>query len=193
MTALDGRREWSPSYDQTAVTYEYGKELLPLTDQFVADFPETELQAPDTFNEVIAFLPDAYKAITRVPPNYQQAYADALYAIDDRAAELLEDGRLHAVLAEILSRDRVTMRELEVESHRPNPDIDLDHQADLLAARRGSLAARLQAISYFATYSEELDSIRLWNAFVETTALELEAHMAVQEEVLRRCGRADSI
>lgn len=191
--ALDGHGQWSPSINQTTVTYAYAQTLLPLSDYLVSSFPEAKLTAPGTFFEVIEFLPKAYLAITKIPAARQEAYVDSLYAIDAKGVALLQDGRLTAVLEEMCSHDQAAMDRLVAESFKPIPDIDLEQEAQVLAARRSSLAARRASIAFFDRYAAELSSVRLWNAFVEATATALEAQMSVQEAVLLRCGKAHAV
>lgn len=187
MSALDGRRAWTPAYEQTLVALEYATDLLPLTDRLVADFAETRMIAPETFNDVLAFLPGAYDARDTVAPDRRAVYFRALLAIDAKAAELLGDDRLADAVHEMIDLDRAERRRVVAASHGANPDIDLDHQAGLLASRRVSLQARQSAQASFEPYTGVFASIAIWVALSAETNWELEAAMREQEAVLRLC------
>ena len=186
MTALDGVRAWTPAYEQTLSALQYAKILLPMTDAFVEAFPEAGLSRPETFNDVLAQLPNAVDAVTRIPPARRSDYVAALGAIDGKAADLLADGRLAGSIREMIDMDRTARRKMLAKSFDTNPDIDLDHQAALLVARQRTLVARQEAHAWFAPYTSSLRSIQLWEALTMEATRETEAAMAEQADVLRR-------
>lgn len=186
MNALDGNPVWTPAYEQTMAALEYATDLLPLTDRLVADYPEAQLNQPETFNDVLAFLPGAYDARDQIALDRRAAYLHALHEIDARAASLLNDGRLTGAVREMIELDRAERRRAIAASYSANPDIDLEHQAGLLAARQGSLRARRSAQASFQPYTGIFASIAIWVALSTETNRELEAAMREQEDILRR-------
>lgn len=193
MNALDGNPVWTPAYEQTMAALEYATDLLPLTDRFVAGFPEARLRVPATFNDVLAFLPGAWDARNTIAPQRRVAYVHALLEIDAKAAEHLNDGRLTGAVRDMIKLDRAERTRAVAASHSANPDIDLDHQAGLLASRRKSLRDRKAAQTSFQPYAAELASIAIWVALSAETISELEAAMSEQEDILRRCTRGPSV
>ncbi|RYG37357.1 MAG: hypothetical protein EON93_03755 [Burkholderiales bacterium] len=187
MNALDGKSAPSPADMQTFITKDYAKALIPWSDQFVEAFPEAELERPETFYGFLAFLPLAYDAIVKVAQERHQDYSDALFALDDRAADVLEDRRLSSNMNRIIEIDRTELRRTIAESHKSDPDIDLQHISGLVRARRETLVKRHAAAASFAKYEKDFDSIRLWNALQNTVTREIEQAMVEHQRILERC------
>lgn len=189
MSALDGDRSDTPSYLQTEIAIRYNGEFAPLADHIVAAYPEADLIAPTTFNEMLGFLIDARQAAEAMPGAHQNGLAEAVRDLDHRICEAFDRGEFLAVFSEYRRREAASIGQMMRRSYTAVPNADLDALEQLLRARQDGLADRQAAVRSFDWGRTRLGAIERWCALQDPVNADVVASIAALEEVLNRLGR----
>ncbi len=186
LVALDGKQTGSPAYEQTMITLDYAKALLPLSDALVEAFPEAELERPETFYGVLHMLTSAHDARPKIAPVRRNDYLNALRAIDEEALRVMSDQRLQKNMETFVRLERRALTRAITESEQSNPDVDAQQLAGLLVARRNSLDRRRQGAVSFIPYEAAFGSLRAYVELQTSVNDEFERGITEIQHILER-------
>lgn len=188
MVPLDAERPPSPSVAQTEITGRYAKELVPLAESIIASFSEAELSTPNTFYDCLTFLMAAVDATTKVSPERQEAYFEAVSHLDAQAAALLETGELRRVFETLATMDASDISNSITDSFKPHPNIDVVGMCAQRQTTKMQIESRSNAVRQFAPYRINLAAMRAWIDLQEFSIEPFQQRLAAISEILQRIG-----